>query len=61
MLSNSNLGSFFSKQFDIIDEEEEDIEEFEFLQESSHSKEEDTDTVNFHQEVTDTIRFRRNC
>jgi len=42
-----------SKHFDIIDEEEEDIEEFEFLQEISDTsnKDYDTDTINFHQEM----------
>merc|ERR1711974_294119 len=41
-----------SKHFDIIDEEE-DIEEFEFLQEISDTsnKDYDTDTINFHQEM----------
>ena len=47
-----------SKHFDIIDEEEEeDIEEFEFLPEISDNsnKNVDTDTINFHEEVTDYI------
>ena len=53
-----NTGWYFSKQFDIIDEEEEDIEEFEFLQESGRTsnKDDDTDNSNFQQEVTHSTR-----